>query len=69
LVLGDESAREVEGTAGHVGVHVHAAGKHQHAGRVDGAARAVVRCRAGRDAAVVVDVDVLDDAIDAVAGS
>ena len=62
LVLGDQPAREVERAAGHVRVHVHAAGKNHHAGRVDGAR---LPSASGDDAAVG-DADVLDDAVDAV---
>src|SRR4030095_13297978 len=64
LVLGNEAAREIERAAGDMGVHVHAAGKHQHPGRVDRAAGAAVPICG--DATIVADVDVLDDAIYAV---
>ncbi len=61
LIFGNEASREVEGPAGHVGVDVDAAGKHDHPARVE-------RSRAlgvGDDLAVS-DADVANDAVDPV---
>ena len=61
LVLRDEPAGEVEGAAGDVGVDVDAAGKHDHAARVDRAAALDLS-----DDPAIGDADVLDDAVDPV---